>query len=94
MFQQTPEGFPTEVIPPGLSHERKVYLAKEIREFCPPEARDLVCPIPEGKTTCAHDYGSCGYHKNINLTNLLYVLGLVINSEEITAPPITKKRRK
>ena len=35
------------VIPPeGLSLERKHYLFEKIREFCPRECQDLVCPDP------------------------------------------------
>lgn len=45
MFDAVPENMPAVVLPEGLSVKRKVYLAKEIREFCTPETRDLVCPI-------------------------------------------------
>ena len=35
------------IIPPlGLSLERRQYLYDKIREFCPPECQDLVCPCP------------------------------------------------
>lgn len=48
MFEDVPDGFPSEISPEGLSLQRRRYLAKEIREFCSPDTRDLVCPIPEG----------------------------------------------
>lgn len=32
----------------GLSSERQEYLFDKIREFCPPEVRDEVCPSPAG----------------------------------------------
>ena len=35
------------IIPPlGLSLKRRQYLYDKIREFCPPESQDLVCPCP------------------------------------------------
>ena len=35
------------IIPPsGLSLERRKYLFEKIRDFCPPECRDSVCPEP------------------------------------------------
>lgn len=35
-----------EVLPPGLDLNRQQYLFKEIREFCTPQTRDIVCPAP------------------------------------------------
>ena len=37
---------PPIIPPPGLSLERRQYLYDKIREFCPPECQDLVCPCP------------------------------------------------
>ena len=37
---------PPEIAPPGLSLERQQYLFEKIREFCPENCRDLVCPKP------------------------------------------------
>ena len=37
---------PSPVIPNGLSHERQQYLYDKIREFCPDEKKDNVCPRP------------------------------------------------
>ena len=37
---------PDAIVPPGLSLERQWYLYQKIREFCPEEAKDLVCPLP------------------------------------------------
>lgn len=37
---------PEQVIPPGLSLERQWYLYNKIREFCPDNAKDMVCPQP------------------------------------------------
>lgn len=37
---------PPEMKPPGLSRERKEYLYSKIREYCPPECQDIVCPNP------------------------------------------------
>jgi hypothetical protein len=39
-------GTPVELTPSGLDSKRQAYLYKEIREFCTPETRDLVCPPP------------------------------------------------
>jgi len=39
--------FPQEIIPQGLSLERRWYLFDKIREFCPQEVQDIVCPMPE-----------------------------------------------
>lgn len=37
---------PTIIDPPGLPLDRQWYLYNKIREFCPEEAKDLVCPLP------------------------------------------------
>ena len=37
---------PEQITPPGLSLERQWYLYQKIREFCPDEVQDLVCPQP------------------------------------------------
>lgn len=37
---------PPLIDPPGLPLERQWYLYNKIREFCPDEAKDLVCPKP------------------------------------------------
>ena len=42
----SPQDLPDEIIPPGLSSERKKYLYDKIREFVPPELQDIVCPQP------------------------------------------------
>ena len=41
-----PSDLPRQMIPPGLSLKRQWYLCNKIREFCPEECRDLVCPEP------------------------------------------------
>ena len=41
-----PVNLPEQVIPPGLPLERQKYLFDKIREFCPEDCRDLVCPEP------------------------------------------------
>ena len=41
-----PSSLPEQLMPPGLSLEREWYLHDKIREFCPEECRDLVCPKP------------------------------------------------
>ena len=46
-----PDDLPRIIPPPGLSQERKQYLFEKIREFCPPECQDLVCPDPSQETT-------------------------------------------
>lgn len=40
-------GFPEQIVPDGLSVDRQKYLYSEIRQFCRPGTKDLVCPIPE-----------------------------------------------
>jgi len=47
ILRQNVSGLSTEIVPEGLDHKRQAYLFKEIREFCTPETRDLVCPSPE-----------------------------------------------
>lgn len=42
----SPHVLPPEIHPPGLSNDRKLYLFEKIREFCPVECRDIVCPDP------------------------------------------------
>ena len=37
---------PSVIIPDGLSLKRQWYLYDKIREFCPPDVQDLVCPMP------------------------------------------------
>ena len=37
---------PPVIPPPGLSSERQWYLYDNIREYCPPSCRDIVCPKP------------------------------------------------
>ena len=49
MLPQIPDGMPALIQPDGLSLARRKYLAKEIREFCDEEVRDLVCPLVEGR---------------------------------------------
>ena len=45
-WRPTPADLPQQIIPPGLSEERKVYLYQKIREFCPDNVKDIVCPEP------------------------------------------------
>ena len=51
-WKPTTTDLPPMIPPPGLSLERQQYLFDKIREFCPPDCRDLVCPqpIPEHST--------------------------------------------
>lgn len=37
---------PNEINPDGLTAERKIYLYREIRQFCKPGTEDLVAPAP------------------------------------------------
>ena len=39
---------PPVIQPAGMSHERALYLFKNIRQFCHPENRDITCPEPDG----------------------------------------------
>ena len=45
-WQPSPHELPVVVKPSGLSAERKQYLYEKIREYCPDEKKDSVCPIP------------------------------------------------
>ena len=45
---------PTLLAPPGLSTERKQYLFDKIREYCPPECQDIVCPNSSCTSTINH----------------------------------------
>ena len=42
----TSSTLPDVIIPSGLPIERQWYLHDKIREFCPPDIQDLVCPKP------------------------------------------------
>ena len=44
-----PDEMPPIIQPEGLSAERRKYLFEKIREFCPPNCQDLVCPSPIGE---------------------------------------------
>lgn len=41
-----PTELPPIITPPGLSKERQQYLFDKIREYCPLECQDIVCPNP------------------------------------------------
>lgn len=45
-WKLTPNLMPPQIKPDGLSQERKEYLYEKIREFCPPECRNIVFPDP------------------------------------------------
>ena len=38
---------PEILTPPGLTLEREWYLYNKIREFCPDNTKDIVCPLPK-----------------------------------------------
>lgn len=42
-----PVDFPNEIQPDGLTRERKDYLFKKIRPYCPGKNKDVLCPNPE-----------------------------------------------
>ena len=45
-WRPTPTTLPAYITPPGLSLERQWYLFNKIRDFCPDNAKDIVCPKP------------------------------------------------
>jgi len=45
-WQPTLDDMPDVIAPPGLPLERQWYLYNKIREFCPDEDKDIVCPKP------------------------------------------------
>ena len=45
-WQPNAQDLPCIIPPLGLSLERQWYLYERIREFCPEEDRDAVCPRP------------------------------------------------
>ena len=45
-WEPTSENLPPRIIPPGLTLERQWYLYQKIREFCPDDMKDIVCPQP------------------------------------------------
>jgi len=45
-WRPSKDDLPSIINPPGLSLERQWYLFNKIREFCPEETKDLVCPKP------------------------------------------------
>lgn len=42
----TADGFPEELLPPGLSKRRKMYLYTQIRKFVKHRLQDVLCPQP------------------------------------------------
>ena len=46
LWQPSPDELPPVVTPNGLSAERQQYLFEKIREFCPDDKKDIVCPRP------------------------------------------------
>ena len=46
---------PNTISPEGLSLTRQWYLYEKIREFCPPEVQDLVCPMPRKRPPLPSD---------------------------------------
>ncbi len=53
-WKPSPHDLPNEIVPPGLSRERKKYLFEKIREFVPEESKDIVCPNPDAIPTSPH----------------------------------------
>ena len=45
-WHPSPLQMPSQVVPDGLSVERQWYLYDKIPEFCPDDAKSLVCPCP------------------------------------------------
>ena len=45
-WKPTPANLPQQIILPGLSEERKVYLYQKIREYCSDDGKNIVCPKP------------------------------------------------
>ena len=45
-WRPTPTTLPAYITPPGLSLEQQWYLFNKIRDFCPDNAKDIVCPKP------------------------------------------------
>ena len=46
-WQAAPDELPQLIRPQGLSLERRWYLFDKIREFCPEDVQDMVCPMPD-----------------------------------------------
>ena len=46
---------PDMIIPEGLPLTRQWYLYDKIRDFCPPECQDLVCPLPRKRPSSSPD---------------------------------------
>ena len=46
---------PDEIVPDGLSVKRQWYLYEKVREFCPAEYRDVVCPLPRKRPSPSSD---------------------------------------
>ena len=40
------EGGPSQIVPPGMSQQRKVYLFNSIRQFVDSSKKDILCPQP------------------------------------------------
>ena len=50
-WQPDRKELPPIVPPSGLSLERRKYLFEKIREFCPRDCQDIVCPEPVDNAT-------------------------------------------
>lgn len=59
---------PNEIKPPGLSHERQSYLFDKIREFCPEEHKDIVCPNPNNSRLTSVEPCQVISQPSLNLT--------------------------
>ncbi|KAG8324855.1 hypothetical protein J6590_082025 [Homalodisca vitripennis] len=46
-LQDGPHGFPDEIIPEGMTRQRREYLHKNIRQYCKEEFKDTLCPPVE-----------------------------------------------
>ena len=40
------EGGPSQIVPPGMSQQRKAYLFNSIRQFVDSSKKDILCPQP------------------------------------------------
>jgi len=45
-WKPSADTLPSIINPPGFPLDRQHYLYNKMREFCPDEAKDLVCPLP------------------------------------------------
>jgi hypothetical protein len=81
-------GLPSEIIPSGLSEERKQYLFEHIRQFCDERYKDVTCPEPRGKKRPHPDNGETSGNKSKRLCSHCRQPGHTKTRKGVTTCPV------